>query len=252
MYLCICVSVLCTCVFVVLSLCIYVSCCVCICCFGFCACVYVWCTFLHTKVICTHLLVYTHTLSHSHPPLPLQLFVQFAPYDVDPKAGNWADPAFKKAFVHRVFSVIDQYAPGFSDSVIDYDAVRTPTHIHTHAKTKKTNTHTYTHTISITFNLTLRTPHNTHHTLHTTQLSPLDLERIFGLHKGNIFHGAMGIHQLGYARPSFGWSNHRTPVKGECCCTATQTNARHHTLYHYTPWYDLVPVPHCTTTHYTP
>lgn len=27
-------------------------------------------------------------------------------------------------------------------------------------------------------------------------LSPLDLERIFGLHKGNIFHGALSLHQV--------------------------------------------------------
>ena len=45
-------------------------------------------------------------------------------------------------------------------------------------------------------------------------LSPLDLERIFGLHKGNIFHGAMAPHQLAYSRPAPGWSAHRTPVCG--------------------------------------
>jgi phytoene dehydrogenase-like protein len=44
-------------------------------------------------------------------------------------------------------------------------------------------------------------------------LSPLDLERIFGLHKGSIFHGAMSLHQLAYARPAFGWSSYRTPLK---------------------------------------
>lgn len=27
-------------------------------------------------------------------------------------------------------------------------------------------------------------------------LSPLDLERIFGLHRGNIFHGALSLHQV--------------------------------------------------------
>jgi phytoene dehydrogenase-like protein len=26
----------------------------------------------------------------------VQLFVQFAPYNVDPKIGNWADPMFKE------------------------------------------------------------------------------------------------------------------------------------------------------------
>jgi phytoene dehydrogenase-like protein len=28
----------------------------------------------------------------------VQFFIQFAPYDIDPKVGNWADPAFKNAF----------------------------------------------------------------------------------------------------------------------------------------------------------
>jgi phytoene dehydrogenase-like protein len=45
-------------------------------------------------------------------------------------------------------------------------------------------------------------------------LSPRDLERVFGLHKGNIFHGALAPHQLAYARPAPGWSRHRTPVPG--------------------------------------
>ena len=45
-------------------------------------------------------------------------------------------------------------------------------------------------------------------------LSPLDLERIFGLHRGNIFHGSLAPHQLAYNRPAPGWSRHRTPVDG--------------------------------------
>lgn len=45
-------------------------------------------------------------------------------------------------------------------------------------------------------------------------LSPLDLQRTFGLHKGNIFHGALGLHQLAYNRPAPGFSRHRTPVEG--------------------------------------
>jgi len=31
----------------------------------------------------------------------VQLFVQFAPYDVDPKVGHWADQHFKNAFADR-------------------------------------------------------------------------------------------------------------------------------------------------------
>ncbi len=52
-------------------------------------------------------------------PFVCQLFIQYAPYEIDPKVGNWADPEFKKQFVERVFSVIDEYTvEPFSASVI--------------------------------------------------------------------------------------------------------------------------------------
>jgi phytoene dehydrogenase-like protein len=50
--------------------------------------------------------------------------------------------------------------------------------------------------------------------LHYDALSPLDLERTFGLHQGNIFHGALSLHQLAHNRPAPGWSSHRTPLAG--------------------------------------
>jgi phytoene dehydrogenase-like protein len=87
----------------------------------------------------------------------VQLFVQYAPYDLDPSIGSWSDESFKLAFAHRCFSIIDKFCPGFSNSI-----------------------------------------------LHMDILSPLDLERIFGLYKGNIFHGALGLNQLGYMRPAPG------------------------------------------------
>jgi len=59
-----------------------------------------------------------------------------APYDIDPKVGSWADDRFKHAYADRIFSIVDEWCPGFSDSVIGRDV-----------------------------------------------LSPLDLERVFGLHK---------------------------------------------------------------------
>jgi len=97
----------------------------------------------------------------------VQLFVQYAPYDVDPKIGHWADPGFKKDFVHRCLKIVDEFCPKFSDSIVGYDA-----------------------------------------------LSPLDLERVFGMHKGSIHHGALALHQIGPARPMAGWSNYRSPLKG--------------------------------------
>jgi len=101
----------------------------------------------------------------------VQLFVQFAPYNVDPKIGSWADPMFKESFADRCFRIIDEFAPNFSKSVIARDI-----------------------------------------------LSPLDLEYILGLHKGNIMHGALGIHQLGYARPMVGYDRYRTPLEGLYLC----------------------------------
>jgi phytoene dehydrogenase-like protein len=49
-------------------------------------------------------------------------------------------------------------------------------------------------------------------------LTPLDLEKTFGLTRGNIFQGAMPIHQLFSMRPVAGWSGYRTPVKGLYLC----------------------------------
>lgn len=97
----------------------------------------------------------------------VQLFIQFAPYNVNPTIGSWEDPIFKETFAKRCFAIIDEFCPGFSDSIVGTDI-----------------------------------------------LSPLDLERIFGLYQGSISHGSFGIHQLGYNRPVAGYSNHRSPIQG--------------------------------------
>ena len=55
---------------------------------------------------------------------------------------------------------------------------------------------------------------------HRQVLSPLDLERTYGLTGGNIFQGAMQLNQLFSFRPVAGWSDHRTPVKGLYLCGA--------------------------------
>ena len=49
-------------------------------------------------------------------------------------------------------------------------------------------------------------------------LSPLDLERIFGLPNGDIFHGALTLDQLFSARPMLGYANYRMPVPGVYLC----------------------------------
>ncbi|XP_077113159.1 pyridine nucleotide-disulfide oxidoreductase domain-containing protein 2 isoform X2 [Ranitomeya variabilis] len=49
-------------------------------------------------------------------------------------------------------------------------------------------------------------------------LTPPDLERIFGLSGGNIFHGSMSLDQLYFARPIPGFANYRTPIHGLYMC----------------------------------
>ncbi|MGH9483034.1 MAG: phytoene desaturase family protein, partial [Terriglobales bacterium] len=49
-------------------------------------------------------------------------------------------------------------------------------------------------------------------------LSPLDMERTFGLTGGDIFHGALSLDQLFSARPALGYANYRSPVPGLYMC----------------------------------
>jgi phytoene dehydrogenase-like protein len=49
-------------------------------------------------------------------------------------------------------------------------------------------------------------------------LTPLDLERRFGLVGGDIFHGALSLDQLFSARPVLGNANYRMPIRGLYLC----------------------------------
>jgi phytoene dehydrogenase-like protein len=51
-------------------------------------------------------------------------------------------------------------------------------------------------------------------------LTPLDLERTYGLTEGNIFHGDLRLEQLFFMRPLPGWSQYRTPIDGLYLCGA--------------------------------
>lgn len=99
----------------------------------------------------------------------MSMFVQYAPYHL--KEGTWATE--KDKFADRCFEIVEQYAPGFTNSVIDRQV-----------------------------------------------LSPLDLEETFNLTGGNIFQGAMPLHQLFMMRPVPGYAGYRTPVKGLFLCGA--------------------------------
>ncbi|MGH9649239.1 MAG: phytoene desaturase family protein, partial [Terriglobales bacterium] len=51
-------------------------------------------------------------------------------------------------------------------------------------------------------------------------LTPLDLERTYGLTEGNIFHGDLSLEQMFFMRPVPGWAQYRTPIVGLYLCGA--------------------------------
>ncbi|RWR95728.1 pyridine nucleotide-disulfide oxidoreductase domain-containing protein 2 [Cinnamomum micranthum f. kanehirae] len=54
----------------------------------------------------------------------INLFVQYTPYKL--LEGSWEDPTLREAFAQRCFSLIDEYASGFSSSIIEYDMLTPP------------------------------------------------------------------------------------------------------------------------------
>ena len=53
---------------------------------------------------------------------------------------------------------------------------------------------------------------------HMQVLTPLDLERDFGLTGGNIFHGEMSLDQMFCLRPVATWARYKTPIQGLFLC----------------------------------
>jgi phytoene dehydrogenase-like protein len=53
---------------------------------------------------------------------------------------------------------------------------------------------------------------------HRQVLTPLDLERIYGLTGGNIFHGAMSLDQMFFLRPVAGWARYAMPIPNLFLC----------------------------------
>ncbi|KAM3605758.1 uncharacterized protein V6R79_004091 [Siganus canaliculatus] len=96
------------------------------------------------------------------------LFTQFTPYHIEGR--EWTDQD-RENYADNVFDWVEQYAPGFKESVVGRDI-----------------------------------------------LAPPDLEKIFGLTGGNIFHGSMSLDQLYLARPLPSLSDYRSPVKGLYLC----------------------------------
>jgi len=54
--------------------------------------------------------------------------------------------------------------------------------------------------------------------LHRQVLTPLDIERTFGLSEGNIFQGELTLEQLFFLRPAPGWARYRTPIRNLYMC----------------------------------
>jgi len=54
--------------------------------------------------------------------------------------------------------------------------------------------------------------------LHRQVLTPLDIERRFGLSEGNIFQGELSLEQLFFLRPVPGWAQYRTPIRNLYMC----------------------------------
>jgi len=99
----------------------------------------------------------------------ISLFTQYTPIQLK---GNkeWTQED-KEKYAETVFNSVEQYAPGFKDSIVGVDI-----------------------------------------------LTPHDLETIFSLTGGNIFHGAMSLDQLAFARPSSVLPSHETPINGLYLC----------------------------------
>lgn len=97
------------------------------------------------------------------------MFVQWCPHEAAVDA--W--PALRETIFERACAVVDEVAPGFSDSI-----------------------------------------------LHREVLAPPDLENLFGLSGGNLFHGAMTPDRLAMMRPVPGWSRYATPIAGLYLCGA--------------------------------
>jgi len=54
--------------------------------------------------------------------------------------------------------------------------------------------------------------------LHRQVVTPLDLEREWGLTEGNIFQGELSLEQLFFLRPVAGWAQFRSPIKNLYMC----------------------------------
>ena len=57
--------------------------------------------------------------------------------------------------------------------------------------------------------------------LHQTVVTPVDLERRFGLREGALSQGEMMLDQILFMRPVAGWSRYAMPMPGLYLCGAS-------------------------------
>ena len=108
----------------------------------------------------------------------MSCFVQYAPYDL--KGGGTEVPPYRRPEVPPDAHPWDQQREAFGDAVIDTIAQYAPN---------------------------IRDI-----ILHRQVLTPLDIERDFGLTEGNIFQGELTLEQLFFLRPVPGWAQYATPI----------------------------------------
>jgi phytoene dehydrogenase-like protein len=100
----------------------------------------------------------------------ISVYCLFAPYHL--KNGDWN--AMRELFGDVVVQTIENYAPGFSDSI-----------------------------------------------LHRQVITPLDLERIYGLTEGHVHHQELSLDQIFFMRPVPGYSHYRSPIQNLYMCGAS-------------------------------
>jgi phytoene dehydrogenase-like protein len=54
--------------------------------------------------------------------------------------------------------------------------------------------------------------------IHRQVVTPQDMQDVFGLTGGNIFHGELSLQQLFFLRPAPRWADYRTPIRGFYQC----------------------------------
>ena len=54
--------------------------------------------------------------------------------------------------------------------------------------------------------------------LHRQVLTPLDLEEVYGVSEGHLYHAEMALDQILFMRPLPGWSRYHTPIKNLYLC----------------------------------